>query len=812
MFGPESLTPRTVLKTWLELVRAAEGIAQFIPGAGSRLAWREFQNKLRAFYFFEHADSILDSPQELSEARLLRGLARLDTADSVWAAEGIGRHYANSRLADHSGAWPWLTNNLANEALRFRVPFHTGMGLALAESWLHSAHGADSPTATGLRGFLNLCGINSRDGFSGAVYETLGLACRTQYPHMVRRIDELLLEINPVIAAYFWHGVGRGLYFLPTGFIPGARLTYTALRKAHDEPPHELGRSNAAAGVAWALTLVNMRDPQIMEDFLKNYGASLPDGEAFANGVQAALTIWHDCAGEDPFLRTFSEHRPDSGDDEAVRLWRRYAGQPSQRAAENYQRIARNQQIGELFRNDSFFMDRRTAASFYGSHCRQLSSPKYSYGILARLIRTRNWMIATTQTPSTREPLTAEDRLFVAGAERYLGDGLALKKWWEGVDASNHYEERFELARTVNRPGTSYGFFGHAPTGAGLLPVMGNFQQMLYDRPKLNARIAQEPVEWVQQQIREFALHYFMRVSSFRQPEAYVESNRPPSSPWLERVSACTQARVVQQGFGFSQLYYKLAATGEIGKFSDEEKFAIVDLREVGTKYEWLVVKVRIFDFSLKLRPFGESGPELVFGLDEESYLILNREFVVDQVHPAPGVRGRYGLGYAFIKSPSKSFLAYGPGEFDAAFELIQFDVLDSGEIQVRMVFVVNRPERIVNVPITPVDWSFRLADVFTLGMSSKLLAPVKNVADRFPLQFGNFDPVYTSINLLNAFTGNQAAQQLCISKEQLDKAFLLQHFMQHYETIAGSLMTWRQIGDWLDAASLPDWVISGRG
>jgi hypothetical protein len=64
---------------------------------------------------------------------------------------------------------------------------------------------------------------------------------------------------------------------------------------------------------------------------------------------------------------------------------------------------------------------------------------------------------------------------------------------------------------------------------------------------------------------------------------------------------------------------------------------------------------------------------------------------------------------------------------------------------------------------------------------------------------------------LANAVTGGQAAQQLCISREQLDKDFLVQHFMQHYVTIVGSLLTWRQIPNWLDAAALPDWVVAGR-
>jgi hypothetical protein len=74
-----------------------------------------------------------------------------------------------------------------------------------------------------------------------------------------------------------------------------------------------------------------------------------------------------------------------------------------------------------------------------------------------------------------------------------------------------------------------------------------------------------------------------------------------------------------------------------------------------------------------------------------------------------------------------------------------------------------------------------------------------------------SFDPVYSFVSLANTLTANQAAQTLCISREQLNKDFLAQHFMQHYVTIVGSLLTWRQIPDWLDRAALPEWVITGR-
>ncbi len=252
-------------------------------------------------------------------------------------------------------------------------------------------------------------------------------------------------------------------------------------------------------------------------------------------------------------------------------------------------------------------------------------------------------------------------------------------------------------------------------------------------------------------------------------------------------------------GFGFSQLFYKLRDSGQIGRFPEEEKFAIVDLREIGQKYEWIVVRVRIFDFYFTYMPFGSENPYVVLPLSEASYLVLTRDFITNEDNPAPGVLGRYGLGYAFIKEPTSGLLAMGPGQFDAAIEIIDFQISEDGRIRVEMVFVVNQATRILNFPLNPVDWSFTLADLMTFGLSSSFLAPLRGVLDQLPFSGGTVDPVYTFIWLANALSGGQAARQLCISREELDKQFLVKHFMQHYQTIAGALHTWRQIPDWLD-------------
>lgn len=402
--------------------------------------------------------------------------------------------------------------------------------------------------------------------------------------------------------------------------------------------------------------------------------------------------------------------------------------------------------------------------------------------------------------------LPQEDRALLASVDKYLADALALKSWWARAHESNAYH-RFELERTFHRPAYSYGFFGQAQVGGRTLPVMGNVQDMFYDQPKIQAQ-KEEGALWMREQLREFVLRYFMRVSSFRQPEVFISGDHPEPDPLLRSLSWCPEPRTTRQGFGFAQLYYK-TPDGNIGRF--EDPWAIIDLREIGSKYEWILLKVKIFNFAFKTWPLGASGPEIAFNLDEQSYLVVHRDFIVNQEAPKPGMLGRYGIGYGFIKNPASHLLAYGPGEFDAAFETIEFSVDNKGNIRVHMVFVANRPARIANISLAPIRWALRAAELLSAGAASSLLEAVGNTLKSVDLSLGNFDPVLSYVSLLNLATGGYAARELCITKERLEKIFLLQHFLQHYETVSGSLFTWRQIGDWLDRSTLPEWVVTGR-
>ncbi len=84
---------------------------------------------------------------------------------------------------------------------------------------------------------------------------------------------------------------------------------------------------------------------------------------------------------------------------------------------------------------------------------------------------------------------TEQESAVLSKVEQSLTDGLALKHWWERVYPVNGFKERFELERVFNRADSSFGFFDQVELAGGVLPVMGNFQEMFYDQPRTPANL-----------------------------------------------------------------------------------------------------------------------------------------------------------------------------------------------------------------------------------------------------------------------------------------------------------------------------------
>ncbi len=397
--------------------------------------------------------------------------------------------------------------------------------------------------------------------------------------------------------------------------------------------------------------------------------------------------------------------------------------------------------------------------------------------------------LATTglgRAADAAEPLLAEVDEFVRRGRDLLG-------FWREHYPRGSFAQRFELGRTFNEPATSFGFFDQAAVAGRPMALMGNFQEMLYDQSKAPRDDQARAAVWLRDQLREFVLRYFMRVSDTRDPEGFVRQGERPQ----------------RKGFGFEQHYFKRRADGVIGRFPVEERHAIIDLRELATVYEWIVAKVSIYDFNVSLAPLGDGGPRLTVPLAEESYLVLTSDFITDQLDPAPGVLGRFGLGYSFIQSPDPSLLAFGPGKFAAALETIDFEIGVDGCVRVAMAFVVNRPTAVLH--LDPLRLGLKMLEWTSLGLARPLVAAAEEGLNRAAVPSVGFDPVLPTLAALNLLTGGTAGRDCDLSREQMEKGFLVKHYMQHYHTLAGSLATWRRVGDWLDEAGLPAAVRNGR-
>lgn len=416
------------------------------------------------------------------------------------------------------------------------------------------------------------------------------------------------------------------------------------------------------------------------------------------------------------------------------------------------------------------------------------------------------------------EKWSRDEKTLIEDAESSLAEALELWNWWCRTDADDSYSERFLLSTTFHRSDSSFGFFGDAEILGRKIEIMGNVQEQFFDRPKLFPPDADESLDEIRNrtavlmrdQVREFVLRYFLSISDFRPPEATPTGEGDGSEPqeipsWMRPLSWCPTHDTKSSGFGYAQVFYK-TRDGKVGKFSGEDRFAIVDLRELHEKYAWVVFEVDIFDFSMEIAPFGQKSPRGVVPMPEASYVVISPELIVNDDDPGPGELGRYGFAYGFLPKNDPGLLAYGPGRFEVAFQLIQFIVKDTGEIIAQMAFAANRPEKIVDFSLDPVRWGLRAADLFSMGSASRFLGPLTARMPRPP----GVDVVSGYMELANLVTGGMARRRLCVTRKQLEREFLVMHFRQHYNVIASSLVTWRQFPNWLDRDSLPEWVTSG--
>jgi hypothetical protein len=292
-------------------------------GGGIDRIWKQARNNFEVYGLVKNVRSRLhldwDRPFDLGA--LVRAAYGLGAYADLWALEGLGHDYAAMCL-DRQGARSGILRDGPASTLPpgSLTMMHAGLGLALAERMVPQLT-PFSPAGDFRRAsarFVAACQAHSRQGYVGAAYESLGLVVRTWHPLLVPRLEAALLDLDPGVAGFFWHGAGRALYFLPAYIVPGLLSPW---RAADREAPHDLAHRNLHAGLAWATTLVNIRHPQVMIHLLEVRGDALVRSAGFVNGIASAIVVGIDTTPDDPFVLAFAGYDPAAARPRARDLW-----------------------------------------------------------------------------------------------------------------------------------------------------------------------------------------------------------------------------------------------------------------------------------------------------------------------------------------------------------------------------------------------------------------------------------------------------------------------------------------------------------
>ena len=270
------------------------------------IIWRELRCKVRAFTLFRRA--------ELAPEATLARASRLDPWSRLFLLEGVGyaRGNAGRPLPDLGAAGA--------------IPLTMGWGLSQAVRAIRSVKRGEPPVAP-LGRLAAVCREQSPPGLAGVAFEGVGLVARLRSHSRVQALARALAVLGGDLEASFWHGLGRGLFFVLGDAMPWRSSAGRALDRALTEPPHLLGRINALAGLACAMTLVCLPLPEALDLFLCQHAARIEEAEAFRQGIAAAVLLWRGTTGPGTLLDRFLAYPS-----EASGRWEAWVRRPCERA------------------------------------------------------------------------------------------------------------------------------------------------------------------------------------------------------------------------------------------------------------------------------------------------------------------------------------------------------------------------------------------------------------------------------------------------------------------------------------------------
>jgi hypothetical protein len=357
-FAADTVTLKVLSPTYMwnavtGLMHGGSGAIGSVATATSRRLLKEqFGNTFDVIGFVNH----VDAPSSLSadgtypiDECVERLYARGDYP-ALWLIEGLGERYAEAYMAEGRAVKGLLSEGKgATLPDKTQLMMHAGIGITFAKHALGNLTpmSTDEEVNDALKTFLDLVEDNSQERYKGAALESLGLVTRTWYIQMVNLIYDHLALIDGPASEFFWHGAGRAMYFSPMYMLPG----FSPWHAASVEPPNETAKRNARAGVAWAFTIVNIRQPEITSNFLAQRAEEIEGNDAFTDGVYSTLIMAGEMVPGHRYVTGYSRYKPDAKNAAAVSAWNQWVGTDCEARINFYRQTLKSHgKLGEVFR------------------------------------------------------------------------------------------------------------------------------------------------------------------------------------------------------------------------------------------------------------------------------------------------------------------------------------------------------------------------------------------------------------------------------------------------------------------------------
>jgi len=352
LLRPQTWMPDNILRTTFTALRQAIQALQLLQPDQAALAGQELRNKLEVFMLVRNLPSTLHLPSDrlppLSE--MVEKAYSVPEFQALWAVEGLGHYYADLYWKLNGAPRGLLSEENAHVPEKSLLMLHAGLGMAFADRLLGdltSETSAEQFRET-VRFFLATCQNNCRKGYLGAAIESLGLITRDFYPDFVQRVDQGLRQTGPEFLGFFWHGVGRAMYFSRQYFLPILRTVWTGVDSEASNAPDRL---SAMAGLAWGVTMVNLRQPIIVGNIVRSYFEHSDLAEGFTNGVVSSLIMRTETTPGTPMVGAFYQHHPSTADRNLVLAWEQRVAGPSRKALHNYYPVLKQRRaLDQVFR------------------------------------------------------------------------------------------------------------------------------------------------------------------------------------------------------------------------------------------------------------------------------------------------------------------------------------------------------------------------------------------------------------------------------------------------------------------------------